>query len=282
MAKTIWKGAISFGLVTIPVKVYTATDEKSFKFNQLHAKDQGRIKMKRTCSVCGEEVPYDEIVKGYEYEKDHYVVLTDDEVERGLRSSRSIDILKFVPADEIDAIYWKNPYYLVPEQTGAKAYALLRKALGDEGYVALAKVAFRDKEHLATLRLRDNVFVLETMYWPDEIRAADFEELNVEADVRPQELKMAQSLIANMTDHFDPDEFHDEYREKLEQVVEAKIDGKEIAVVEETGTATVVDLMEALKASVEQTGTGKGDKGGAKKKTASKAAPAKKKKAATG
>ena len=282
MAKTIWKGAISFGLVTIPVKVYTATDEKSFKFNQLHAKDQGRIKMKRTCSVCGEEVPYDEIVKGYEYEKDHYVVLTDDEVERGLRSSRSIDILKFVPADEIDAIYWKNPYYLVPEQTGAKAYALLRKALGDEGYVALAKVAFRDKEHLATLRLRDNVFVLETMYWPDEIRAADFEELNVEADVRPQELKMAQSLIANMTDHFDPDEFHDEYREKLEQVVEAKIDGKEIAIVEETGTATVVDLMEALKASVEQTGTGKGDKGGAKKKTASKAAPAKKKKAATG
>jgi DNA end-binding protein Ku len=282
MAKTIWKGAISFGLVTIPVKVYTATDEKSFKFNQLHAKDQGRIKMKRTCSVCGEEVPYDEIVKGYEYEKDHYVVLTDDEVERGLRSSRSIDILKFVPADEIDAIYWKNPYYLVPEQTGAKAYALLRKALGDEGYVALAKVAFRDKEHLATLRLRDNVFVLETMYWPDEIRAADFEELNVEADVRPQELKMAQSLIANMTDHFDPDEFHDEYREKLEQVVEAKIDGKEIAIVEETGTATVVDLMEALKASVEQTGSGKADKGGAKKKTASKAAPAKKKKAATG
>jgi DNA end-binding protein Ku len=284
MAKTIWKGAISFGLVTIPVRVYTATEEKSFKFNQLHAKDQGRIKMKRTCSVCGEEVPYDEIVKGYEYEKDHYVVLTDDEVERGLQSSRSIDILKFVPGDEIDAIYWKNPYYLVPEQTGAKAYALLRKALGDEGYVALAKVAFRDKEHLATLRLRDNVFVLETMYWPDEIRPADFEELQVEADVRPQELKMAQSLIANMTDHFDPDEFHDEYREKLEQVVEAKIEGKEIAVVEETGTATVVDLMEALKASVEQTGTGKAAKGGAapKKKASSKSAPAKKKKAAAG
>jgi DNA end-binding protein Ku len=282
MAKTIWKGAITFGLVTIPVKVYTATDEKSFKFNQLHEKDQGRIKMKRTCSVCGDEVPYDEIVKGYEYEKDHYVVLTDEEVQRGLASSRSIDILKFVPAEEIDAIYWKNPYYLVPEQTGAKAYALLRKALGDEGYVALAKVSFRDKEHLATLRLRDNVFVLETMYWPDEIRAADFEELNVDAEVRPQELKMAQSLIANMTDHFDPDEFHDEYREKLEQVVEAKIEGKEIAIVEETGTATVVDLMEALKASVEQSGSGKADKGGAKKKAASKAAPAKKKKAATG
>ncbi len=172
MAKTIWKGAISFGLVTIPIRMYTATEEKSFKFNQLHEKDGGRIKLKRTCSVCGEEVTWDELTKGYEYEKDHYVVLSEDEIARGVSSTRTIDILKFVPADEIDAIYWKNPYYLVPEQTGAKAYALLRKALGDDDYVAVAKVAFRDKEHLATLRLRDNVFVLETMYWPDEIRAA--------------------------------------------------------------------------------------------------------------
>ena len=282
MAKTIWKGAISFGLVTIPIRVYTATDEKSFKFNQLHEKDQGRIKYKRTCSVCGEEVPFDEIVRGYEYEKDHYVMLSDEEVERGVRSARTIDILKFVPAEEIDAIYWKNPYYLVPEQTGAKAYALLRKALGDEGYVALAKVSFRDKEHLATLRLRDNVFVLETMYWPDEIRAADFEELDIADEIRPQELKMAQSLIANMTDHFDADEFHDTYREKLEELVEAKIQGREIAVVEETGTATVVDLMEALKASVEASGAKEPKAGGKKKAPASKSSGAKKKKAATG
>ena len=283
MAKTIWKGAISFGLVTIPIRVYTATEEKSFKFNQLHSKDQGRIKYKRTCSVCGDEVPWDEIVKGYEYEKDHYVMLDDEEVARGMRSSRTIDILKFVPADEIDAIYWRSPYYLVPEQTGAKAYALLRKALGDDDYVALAKVAFRDKEHLATLRLHDNVFVLETMYWPDEIRAADFEELQIDDEIRPQELKMARSLIENMTDHFDPDEFHDEYREKLEEVVEAKIQGREIAVVEETGTATVVDLMEALKASVEASGTkpAKPASSGGKKKAAAKSTT-KKKKAATG
>jgi DNA end-binding protein Ku len=281
VAKTIWKGAISFGLVTIPIRVYTATEEKSFKFNQLHEKDQGRIKMKRTCSVCGEEVPFDEIVKGYEYEKDHYVVLTDEEVERGLRSARTIDILKFVPADEIDAIFWKTAYYLVPEQTGAKAYALLRKALGDEGYVALAKVAFRDKEHLATLRLRGDVFVLETMLWPDEIRPSDFDELKIDDEIRPQELKMAQSLIANMTDHFDPDEFHDEYRERLEQVVGAKIEGKEIAVVEETGTATVVDLMEALKASVEASSGKEPKPAAAKKKAAAKSAP-KKKKAAAG
>ena len=282
MAKTIWKGAISFGLVTIPIRMYTATEEKSFKFNQLHEKDQGRIKMKRTCSVCGEEVSWDEITKGYEYEKDHYVVLSEDEIERGTRSTRSIDILKFVPADEIDPIYWKNPYYLVPEQTGAKAYALLRKALGDDDYVAIAKVTFRDKEHLATLRLRGNVFVLETMFWPDEIRPAEFDEIEIpDEEIRPQELKMAQSLIENMTDHFDPDEFHDDYRERLEEVVQAKIEGKEIAVVEETGTATVVDLMEALKASVEQT-SGKPEKPAvSKKKAASRAAP-KKKKAATG
>jgi DNA end-binding protein Ku len=281
VAKTIWKGAISFGLVTIPIRMYTATEEKSFKFNQLHEKDGGRIKYKRTCSVCGEEVTWDEITKGYEYEKDHYVVLSEDEVERGVRSTRTIDILKFVPADEIDPIYWKNPYYLVPEQTGAKAYALLRKALGDDNYVAVAKVAFRDKEHLATLRLRDDTFVLETMYWPDEIRASEFEEVQIDDEVRPQELKMARSLIENMTDHFDPDEFHDDYREKLEEVVQAKIEGKEIAVVEEAGTATVVDLMEALKASVEQT-SGKPAKPASKKKPAAKAAPAKKKKAAAG
>jgi DNA end-binding protein Ku len=280
MAKTIWKGAISFGLVTIPIRMYTATEEKSFKFNQLHEKDGGRIKYKRACSVCGEEVTWDEITKGYEYEKDHYVVLSEDEIERGVHSSRTIDILKFVPADEIDAIYWKNPYYLVPEQTGAKAYALLRKALADDDYVAIAKVAFRDKEHLATLRLRGDTFVLETMYWPDEIRPAEFDEVKIDDEVRPQELKMARSLIENMTDHFDPDEFHDDYREKLEEVVQAKIEGKEIAVVEETGTATVVDLMEALKASVEQT-SGKPEKPAAKKKSAAKA-PAKKKKAATG
>jgi len=280
MAKTIWKGAISFGLVTIPIRMYTATEEKSFKFNQLHEKDGGRIKYKRTCSVCGEEVTWDEITKGYEYEKDHYVVLSEDEIERGVHSSRTIDILKFVPADEIDAIYWKNPYYLVPEQTGAKAYALFRKALADDNYVAIAKVAFRDKEHLATLRLRGDTFVLETMYWPDEIRPAEFDEVKIDDEVRPQELKMARSLIENMTDHFDPDEFHDDYREKLEEVVQAKIEGKEIAVVEETGTATVVDLMEALKASVEQT-SGKPEKPAAKKKSAAKA-PAKKKKAATG
>jgi DNA end-binding protein Ku len=283
-SRTIWKGAISFGLVTIPIRLHSATDEKSFKFNQLHANDNGRIKYKRFCAICEKEVPFDEIVRGYEYDKDNYVVLSDDEIDRGMVSARSIDILKFVDASEIDPIYFKSGYYLAPDGVPAvKAYKLLSQALSDDARVAIAKVAFRDKEHLATLRLRDNVFVLETMYWPDEIRAAEFEELEIKEEIRPQELKMARSLIENMTDHFDPDEFHDDYREKLEELVEAKIAGKEITVVEETGTATVVDLMEALKASVEATGSPPASKGGGKKKAASsKPAAAKKKKVAAG
>ena len=274
MARAIWKGAISFGLVTIPIRVHTAVEEKSFKFNQLHEKDQGRIKYKRTCSVDGEEVPFDEIVRGYEYEKDHYVVLTDDDIDRGLSNVRTIDIQKFVDASEIDPIYWQRSYYLAPDGTpGLKAYKLLSKALKDDNRVAVAKVAFRDKEHLATLRVRDGVFVLETMYWPDEIRDAEFEELDEDVKIGAAELQMAKSLIDNMTGDFDADEFKDEYREKLESLVAKKVEGEEIAVVEETGTAKVLDLIEALKASVAQTEK--------PAKKAPKAAP-KKKKAAAG
>lgn len=280
--KTIWKGAISFGLVTIPVRVYMATEEKTLRFNQLHAKDQGRIKMKRTCSIDGEEVGFDEIVKGFEYEKDHYVVLTDEELDRGVQNTRTIDVLKFVEAADIDPIYWQKPYYLVPDGPGLKAYNLLKQALGEHGLVALAKVAFREKEHLATLRLKDGVFVLETMYWPDEIREPSFEELQGEAEVRPQEVQMARTLIENMTGPWDPAEFRDTYRERIEAVVQQKIEGKEIAVVEEAASgAAVVDLMEALKASVEQT-SGKPEKPTAPKKKAGGKAPAKKKRAATG
>jgi DNA end-binding protein Ku len=252
--RAIWKGAISFGLVTIPIRQHASVEEKSFKFNQLHQKDQGRIKYKRTCAVCNEEVPFDEIVKGYEYEKDHYVILTDDELDRGLPNIRSIDILKFVPLEQIDPIYFQRSYFLAPEAAGVKAYKLLTKALSDDERVAIAKIAFRDKEHLATLRVRDGVFVLETMYWPDEIRTADFEGMDEEVDLRPQEMQMAKSLIDNMTGDWDDHEFADEYRAKLEDLVEQKIQGKEIMVAEETGgTAKVLDLIEALKASVEAT-----------------------------
>src|SRR5438309_2134650 len=212
-SRAIWKGAISFGLVTIPIRLHSATEEKSFKFNQLHVKDNGRIKYKRVCAVCEQEVPFDEIVRGYEYEKDSYVVLADDELDRGLPQIRTIDILKFVDQSEIDPLYFKSGYYLAPDgPAGVKAYKLLSKALTDDARVAIAKVAFRDKEHLATMRVHDGVFVLETMYWPDEIRDAQFDELDADVSIAPQELKMAKSLIDNMTGEFDAEEFKDTYR----------------------------------------------------------------------
>jgi DNA end-binding protein Ku len=251
MPRAMWKGAISFGLVTIPVSVYPATEEKTLRFNQLHDDDGGRIRMKRVCSVDGEEVGYEHIVKGYEYEKDRYVILTDDDFEAiPVESSRAIDIQQFVDLEEIDPMLYKKSYYLVPEETGAKAYALLREALNRSGKVGVAKVSFRDKEHLAALRFRDDAFILETMYWPDEIREADFGGVDVSMKVRPNELDMAQTLIDNLTADWDPGEFKDEYREAMLRIVEAKINGEEIEVVEAEPTAKVVDLMEALKASV--------------------------------
>ena len=272
--KTIWKGAISFGLVTIPVKVYGATEEKTLKFNQLHAPDGGRIRYKRVCSVDGEEVPYQEIVKGYEYEKDHYVTLTDEELDAlPVATARAIEIERFVDSDQIDPIYFQRSYYLVPEGTGVKAYHLLREAMSDDGKVAVAKVAFRDKEHLATVRLRENVLVLETMFWPDEIRAPRFDELDEEVELRPQEIKMARSLIDSLTDDFEPKEFHDEYRATLEDLISKKVQGEEVTYAEPAEPSKVVDLMDALRASVEAAQASKpsGDRAGlrAKSKSAS-------------
>lgn len=253
MPRAIWKGAISFGLVTIPVRLHTAVEEKSFKFNQLHDEDHGRIKYKRFCATCDKEVSFDHIARGYEYEKDHYVTLTDEEIDRGMAGARSIDIVKFVPRDQIDSINFRKSYYLSPEQVGTKAYKLMAKALADDDRVAVAKVAFRDKEHLATLRVSDGVFLLETMFWPDEIREAEFEELGEDTQFGEQELQLAKSLIDNLTGEFNPEEFTDEYRGKIEGLVRQKIEGREITVVEEAGTAKVLDLIEALKASVEAT-----------------------------
>ncbi len=286
--RAMWKGAISFGLVTIPVAVFPATEERSLKFNQLHDEDHGRIRYKRVCETDGEEVTYEHIVKGYEYEKDHYVVLTDEDLDKvPLESSRAIDIVQFVDLEEIDPILFKKSYYLVPDETGAKAYALLRKALSEENRVGIAKVSFRDKEHLAALRFKDNVFVLETMYWPDEIRAAEFDTVNADSKVRAQEVEMAKSLIENLTEPWNPDAYRDEYRDALLEIVEKKIAGEEIEVAPEAAPAKVVDLMEALKASVaaakKKTPAPKAAaKKSAAKKTAAKKAAAPRKKAAAG
>src|SRR5215211_6865872 len=241
--RAMWKGAISFGLVTIPVAVYPATEEKSLKFNQLHDEDMGRIRYKRVCSVDGEEVEFDHIVKGYEVEKDKYVVMTDEDFDAvPVESSRAIDIQQFVDLEEIDPILFKKSYYLVPDETGAKAYALLRKALSDERKVGIAKVSFRDKEHLSALRFKDDVFVLETMYWPDEVPADE--------KVRENEVDMARSLIESLTEPWNPEAFTDAYREAMLEIVEKKLAGEPIEAPAEEAPARVVDLMEALKASV--------------------------------
>ena len=294
MPRSMWKGAISFGLVTIPVSVYPVTEEKSLKFNQLHDEDGGRIRYKRVCEKDGEEVPYDHIVKGFEVEKDRYVILDDEDFDKvPVESSRAIDIERFVDLDEIDPVMFKKSYYLIPEATGAKAYALLREAMSQDGRVGIAKVSFRDKEHLAALRFKDEAFVLETMYWPDEIREAEFGDVDVDVKVRDQELAMARQLIESLTAEWEPEAYTDEYREALMQIVEAKINGEEIEVVEPEPTAKVVDLMEALKASVAAAksdepkaapggaSTSTGDGAAKKKKTAAKKTSAQKKTSAT-
>ncbi len=252
--RSIWKGSISFGLVTIPVKLYSATEEKDVTFRQVHREDGGRIRYKRECTIDGEEVPYSDIAKGYEMPDGSMVVLTDEDLASvPLTTSRAIDVVQFVPLEQIDPIYFNKSYYLEPDKAGIKPYVLLAKALEESGQVAVVKVALRQREALAALRVRDGVFVLETMLWPDEVRVPDFGFLDDAVEVRPQELAMAGTLIESLSGDFDPTAFTDAYREKLEELIEAKVEGQEV--VQPTSaapdTGSVVDLMAALRASVD-------------------------------
>jgi DNA end-binding protein Ku len=253
--RAIWKGAVSFGLVSIGVKLYSATEEKDIRFHQVHRADGGRIKYKRTCAVCGEEVSYDDIAKGYDLGGGEMVILSDDDfADLPLSSSRSIDVHQFVPAEQVDPILYNKAYYLEPDGVGAKPYVLLRDALIESDRVAIVKVALRQREQLATLRVRDGVLVLNTMLWPDEIRAAQFDFLDDDISVRPQELAMASSLIESMAADFKPEEYTDDYRAALQQVIDAKVSGKEIVAPPEAEEAPTgaIDLMAALRASVER------------------------------
>ena len=260
--RAIWKGAVSFGLVSIAVKLYSATEEKDIRFHQVHRADGGRIKYKRTCSVCGEEVTYDDIAKGYDLGGGEMVILTDEDfADLPLTTSHAIDVLEFVPAEQVDPILYNKAYYLEPEGQAAKPYILLREALSDADRVAVVKVALRQREQLATLRVRDNVLVLNTMLWPDEIRTPDFAFLDEDIEVRPPELAMAGSLIDSMAGDFDSDEFTDNYRAALQEVIDAKVEGREIVQPEEAeeAPAAAVDLMAALKASVERARQARGE-----------------------
>ena len=255
LMRPIWKGAISFGLVTIPVGLYTARSDKRPKFKQLRDSDHSAIKYKRVSETDGKEVPYENIVKGYEVDKGRYVVFTSEDLEAiGTNlSGGTVDVVQFVKQEEIDPIYYRSSYYLAPEQTGIKAYKLLLESLQDKEMVGVAKVAIREREYLAVIRPEEDVLIMETMYWPDEIREPEFETLEEDVEIRADEKKMAEMIIDNLTGVFDPLAWTDESREAIEAMARQKVEGQEIVATETQQPAGVVDLMEALKASVEAT-----------------------------
>ncbi|MBT0995108.1 Ku protein [Cellulomonas sp. DKR-3] len=264
--RAIWKGAVAFGLVNVPVRLYAATGEHEVTLHQVHAADGGRIRYKKVCSVDGEPVTMDEIAKGYETADGELVVLTDEDFSRlPLATEREIEVLEFVPAEQVDPILLGKTYYLEPDKTAAKPYALLRGALEEADRMAVVKVALRQRESMAVLRVRDKVICLQTLLWPDEVRAADFPILDAEVTVKPAELAMAQSLVDSLAADFDPSQFEDRYDAALTELIEAKVssgdtrslpqpaaeEGKE-------GGGEVVDLLAALQRSVEKARSARG------------------------
>ena len=259
MARSMWKGAIQFGLVTIPVKLYTATDSKStISFNLLHEKDLSRINMKIWCPVEEEIIPRTETVRGYEWAPDQYVVIEEEDLENvPLATVRSIEIHQFVPRDgnaESPTRFIKQAYYIEPDPIGRKAFALLKSVLMDKELTAICKIALRDREHLAALDPFGKTMLLSTIHWPDEIKSIGELDLpDEEPEFRAAERAMAEQLVAAMTDDFDPKQYRDEYKEAVLRVIEAKVEGKEIETVQAPDTSNLVDLMAALQASVDAT-----------------------------
>lgn len=256
--RAIWKGAVSFGLVNVPVKLYSATENKDVSFRQVHATDGGRIRYQRVCSLDGQLVEYADIAKGYETEDGEMVVLTDaDFADLPAPSSREISVTRFVPTEQIDPMLLEKCYYLEPEKSAEKAYTLLREALLDADRMALVTVSLRQRMSLAVLRVRDNVIVLQTMMWPDEMRTPDFGVEPAEAP-RSEEVAMAKMLVETLAGDFDPDDYEDDYRTAVAKLVEAKISGGDLHR-PDSATRTsgeVVDLLAALQRSVEAARSG--------------------------
>ena len=256
MARSMWKGVISFGMVSIPIRLYVATESHSVSFRQLCGEHLSPIRYKRWCNAGDHEVAYADIVKGYEVGADNYVVIDDAELENlPLPTVRQIEIGEFVPNDDIEAgLYFKSAYYVEPEQAGTKPYYLLGRALQETGMTAVAKVAFRDREHLCALRPLDGALLMNTLHWPDEIRPiSELKGLQDEVDVNPRELQMAKALVDSLAeDRFDPNRYHDDYHQALMSIVNAKVEGAEVVTAPAAEAApAVMDLMEALKASVD-------------------------------
>ncbi|QKE83236.1 Ku protein [Arthrobacter sp. NEB 688] len=279
--RAIWKGAVSFGLVNVPVRLYSATENHDVQFRQVHREDGGRIRYRRFCSIDGEEVSYDDIAKGYETEDGDMVVLTDDDfADLPSRSSKEIGVTKFVPADQIDPMWLDKSYYLEPDKSATKPYVLLRDALESEQRVAIVTVSIRTRMTMAMLRVRDGVIVMQTMLWPDEVRAADFAAVD-EQHATSQEMDMAKMLIDQLAGDYDPGEYEDDYALAVKELVRAKVEGGEVRATapEEEESGEVVDLLAALSRSVERAKASRGEapsaptpKSATKKTTAKKSA----------
>src|SRR5580693_2224991 len=255
MAHAIWSGAINFGLVTIPVKLFTAVKTEDLSFNMLHAKDEGRIKYERVCSVDGKPVPWDEIVKGYEYEKGEYVVLTDEDFAAvNPEATQSVDILEFVELDKINPMLFDKPYYLEPTKQGRHAYALLREALSKSNRVAIARVVIRTKEYIAAVKPIDDALVLELMHWASEIVNAGTLEIPNRENLPEKEMEMASMLIDTMSvEAFEPEKFANKYHDELLQMIEARAAGKELPTPKKApARGKVVNLMDVLAQSLEE------------------------------
>jgi DNA end-binding protein Ku len=252
MARAIWSGTISFGLVSIPVRMFTATESKELRFHFLDRRDLTPIGYDKVRKDSGESVPSEDIVRGFEIDKGRYVPIEDEDLDRlDIELTHSIDICDFVDLDEIDPIYFRKAYYLVPQEGAEKPYRLLVKALGETGKVGIAKVVIRNKQHLAALRPHDGVLVLETMYYADEIRQP--ESVDGKAKLQKAEVEMAKSLVENLSDSFKPDKYDDTYRKELLDLIRAKAKGRKLPEPKEEEEGEVVDLMAALRESVEQT-----------------------------
>ena len=273
--RPIWNGMISFGLVNIPVGVFSATRSERLAFHLLHEKDMGRINNVRVCQVDGKEVPYEDLVKGYEYEKGEYVVLTDEDFEKAAaETSKTISITDFVDVEEIDPMFFETPYYLVPGKSADHAYVILRETLKETQKAGIAKVAFREREHLAAVKPHGRALMLDIMHFPEEITPAGELELPAEkAKITDKELKLAEQLVESMTAKFDPKKYKDTYRERLEELIEKKLEGKTIHVktTKRKATTNVVDITALLQKSLRASGKHKTKAVASHKKRAAKA-----------
>ncbi|BBX11880.1 non-homologous end joining protein Ku [Mycobacterium novum] len=286
--RSIWKGSIAFGLVNVPVKVYSATEDHDIKFRQVHAKDNGRIRYRRVCEECGEVVDYADIARAYESDDGRMVVITDDDLAN-LPEERDheIAVLEFVPAGDLDPMLFDRSYFLEPATKSIKSYVLLAKTLADTDRVAIVHFTLRNKTRLAALRVKDfskrDVMMVHTLLWPDEIRDPDFPALDTKVEIKPAELKMAGQVVESMADDFDPDRYHDTYQEQLHELIAAKLEGDEAFTPEERpaeldATEDVSDLLAKLEASVKKRSAANKEpaKKAPAKKAAAKKTPAKK------